>query len=139
MLNKSENGFFILEALVAIIIFAIGILGMVKLQFLTAEYSQQSIMRSQISFVLEQYLAETNLTTDGNQLNSIKTDANSRICSIVVPFFTITDSSGNSLPNACASVSAIVFDTNTNSASVFWSKLNSNDRPISISIKAPSL
>lgn len=132
---KNDKGFFILESLVAIIIFAIGILGMVKLQYLTSEYTQQSIMRSQITFILEQYLAEVSLTTDFTQKNLSTQEANSKVCGLISPFFNSTDSSGG--PHPCPA--PIIYDDNTNTASVFWKKYDSNDKPNSVTIRAPSL
>lgn len=85
--SNNKNGFFILEALVAIIIFAVGILGMVKLQYLSAKYSQQAIIKSQVSFILDEFLSDAALAPSSSSL--LQTKVQSKIDAVVSPIYDI--------------------------------------------------
>jgi type IV pilus assembly protein PilV len=49
--KSSSNGFTLIEVLIALLILAVGVLGIVALQFKTLKYSHDASLRSQISFL----------------------------------------------------------------------------------------
>ena len=50
--NKSEDGFTLIEVLIAMLILAIGILGIAALQFKGMQYNTDAYYRSQINFLI---------------------------------------------------------------------------------------
>jgi len=57
-LNKNNKGFFILEALIAILIFMVGILGIMQLQVIQMQATADAQYRTQASYMAENIMSQ---------------------------------------------------------------------------------
>lgn len=61
MLRKNDKGFYILETMIAILVFVIGVVGILKLQTVSMESSINSTKRAQILMFIDDYLGESTI------------------------------------------------------------------------------
>lgn len=98
---RSQRGTFLLEALIAILIVALGVLGLVALQSRAMQQSDDSHYRSEAAFLVNDFISQmwisdpatliANYTTGGTPYNAFKTLVQARLPgSTTVPLVTVT-------------------------------------------------
>lgn len=95
-MSKNNKGFFMVEALVGVVIFVVGVLGILKLQTLSNENALISSQRAQISILVDSFLSE--VVIDPNQEKTYRANLESQINKVLAPSYTLIsdDFSGDS-------------------------------------------
>ena len=84
---KKSNGFFMIEALVGVVIFVVGVLGILKLQTISNENALVSSQRAQISMLVDSYLSE--IIIDPSQTPQYKINLETQINKVLAPSYVL--------------------------------------------------
>lgn len=88
-IKRKKNGFFMIEALIGVVIFVVGVLGILKLQTISNENALVSSQRAQISILVDSFLSE--VIVDSAQTAIYKQNLETQVNSLLAPSYAIVN------------------------------------------------